>query len=165
MGGRVTPSNQIRLPPAPNPFHSSRRLARPSISGTNRSRSSISLNMASSTPDLSVYESDSNELQRLCVFCGSSFGVRPEYEAAATALGQQLVEEKIGLVYGGGTVGLMGVIAKTVLCCDDVCNNLPCTCACKAMKPPPVACRHLPLGETLSCMHAYRVLRMHIIDR
>eukprot|EP00955_Chlamydomonas_euryale_P087125 364270-Chlamydomonas_euryale.AAC.10 len=55
-----------------------------------------------------------SELRRLCVFCGSSMGTKPEYAQAATALGRCMVDEKLGLVYGGGTIGLMGVIAKTV---------------------------------------------------
>ncbi|KAG2434666.1 hypothetical protein HXX76_007559 [Chlamydomonas incerta] len=54
------------------------------------------------------------ELKKLCVFCGASSGTDPEYMAAAKALGDYLVKEKIGLVYGGGTVGLMGEIARTV---------------------------------------------------
>ena len=52
---------------------------------------------------------------RLCVFCGSNHGERAEYAAAAADLGAALVERGIGLVYGGGRVGLMGVIADTVL--------------------------------------------------
>lgn len=54
-------------------------------------------------------------LRRLCVFCGSSSGTRFEYGSAARALGLALVERKIGLVYGGGRVGLMGAIADTVM--------------------------------------------------
>ena len=54
-------------------------------------------------------------LGSLCVFCGSSVGKRPEYAAAATELGRLLVERKIRLVYGGGHVGLMGVLADAVL--------------------------------------------------
>jgi uncharacterized protein (TIGR00730 family) len=53
--------------------------------------------------------------QRLCVFCGSSPGSDPAYRAGAVALGQALLARGIGLVYGGGRVGLMGVIAETVL--------------------------------------------------
>jgi hypothetical protein len=49
------------------------------------------------------------------VFCGSSFGSRPEYAAAATALGTILAGQEIGLVYGGAKVGLMGTIADAVL--------------------------------------------------
>lgn len=55
------------------------------------------------------------EIRRICVFSGSSPGKRPEYTEAATALGQELVKHNIQLVYGGGDVGLMGVIADTVM--------------------------------------------------
>lgn len=58
------------------------------------------------------------ELRRLCVFCGSSAGHAPEYRAAAVALGDHLVAEGVELVYGGGAVGLMGVIADTVMEAD-----------------------------------------------
>ncbi|ODV74858.1 Log1p CYBJADRAFT_166645 [Cyberlindnera jadinii NRRL Y-1542] len=48
----------------------------------------------------------------VCVFCGSSFGNDPEFTAQAKALGQELASKKWGLVYGGGTTGLMGAVAK-----------------------------------------------------
>jgi len=54
-------------------------------------------------------------MKRICVFCGSSRGSRPEYRAAAEGLGAELVRRKIGLVYGGTSVGLMGVLADAVL--------------------------------------------------
>ena len=54
-------------------------------------------------------------MKRLCVFCGSSEGARPAYAAAARALGVELVKRGLGLVYGGGSVGLMGVLADAVL--------------------------------------------------
>jgi uncharacterized protein (TIGR00730 family) len=50
-------------------------------------------------------------MTRLCVFCGSAAGARAEYAAAARALGTALGRRGIGLVYGGGSVGLMGVLA------------------------------------------------------
>ena len=56
-----------------------------------------------------------NSLMRFCVFCGSSFGVREEYRQAAVTLGECLLERDIGLVYGGGSVGLMGAVADTVM--------------------------------------------------
>jgi uncharacterized protein (TIGR00730 family) len=55
------------------------------------------------------------QLNRLCVYCGSSRGTDPAYADAAVALGSELVRRGIGLVYGGGSVGLMGIIADTVL--------------------------------------------------
>ena len=54
-------------------------------------------------------------LRRVCVFCGSSPGRRPEYREAARAMGAELVAQGIGLVYGGGGIGLMGVVADAVL--------------------------------------------------
>lgn len=54
-------------------------------------------------------------MRRICVYCGSSHGARRQYTAAARALGRILLERGIGLVYGGASVGLMGVIADTML--------------------------------------------------
>jgi uncharacterized protein (TIGR00730 family) len=51
----------------------------------------------------------------ICVFTGSRHGSRPEYSDAARQLGRELVARNYGLVYGGGNVGLMKVIADTVL--------------------------------------------------
>ena len=54
-------------------------------------------------------------IRSVTVFCGSNVGADPAYRAATVAFGELLVERGIGLVYGGGAVGLMGVIADTVL--------------------------------------------------
>jgi uncharacterized protein (TIGR00730 family) len=54
-------------------------------------------------------------MKRICVFCGSSPGARPEYVQAARQLGSVLADRNIGLVYGGASVGVMSAIAKTVL--------------------------------------------------
>lgn len=54
-------------------------------------------------------------LQRVCVFCGSSTGSDPAYAAAAVSLGEELARRRLTLVYGGGAVGLMGVVADAVL--------------------------------------------------
>jgi uncharacterized protein (TIGR00730 family) len=54
-------------------------------------------------------------MQRLCVFCGSATGQRPAYAAAARGLGDALARRGIHLVYGGGSIGLMGVLADAVL--------------------------------------------------
>lgn len=53
--------------------------------------------------------------RRLCVYCGSNRGASPEFTDAAMALGKELAVQGIGLVYGGGHVGLMGVVADAVL--------------------------------------------------
>lgn len=55
------------------------------------------------------------ELRRVCVFCGSRVGDRPGYAELARDLGSLLAHEGIGLVYGGGSVGLMGVAADAAL--------------------------------------------------
>jgi uncharacterized protein (TIGR00730 family) len=54
-------------------------------------------------------------MKRIAVYCGANKGRRPEYAAAAQALGALLARENIDLVYGGGRIGLMGVVADTVL--------------------------------------------------
>jgi uncharacterized protein (TIGR00730 family) len=54
-------------------------------------------------------------MKRICVFAGSSTGGRPEYAEAARALAAELARRGFGLVYGGGSVGLMGVLADTAL--------------------------------------------------
>ena len=51
----------------------------------------------------------------LCVYCGASTGLSPQYANAARTLAATMVEQHIGLVYGGGNIGLMGVIADEVL--------------------------------------------------
>lgn len=56
-----------------------------------------------------------NTLKTLCVFCGSSYGKQPVYAETALRLGQLMVQQGIDLVYGGGGVGLMGVIARTIV--------------------------------------------------
>ena len=54
-------------------------------------------------------------MRRICVFCGSSAGSNPAYAEAAREMGRELVSRGMGLVYGGGHVGLMGVVADAVL--------------------------------------------------
>lgn len=52
---------------------------------------------------------------KLCVYCGSGNGRNPAYVEAARALGRSMAEAGIGLVYGGGSVGLMGEVARAVM--------------------------------------------------
>ncbi|MBD2465835.1 TIGR00730 family Rossman fold protein [Oscillatoria sp. FACHB-1407] len=54
-------------------------------------------------------------MQRVCVFCGSNMGIRPVYQLAAEAMGKALAKRGLELVYGGGNVGLMGVVADATL--------------------------------------------------
>lgn len=51
----------------------------------------------------------------ICVYCGSSSGVRPEFADEARRLGAEIARAGLGLVYGGGRIGLMGVVADAVL--------------------------------------------------
>jgi uncharacterized protein (TIGR00730 family) len=56
-----------------------------------------------------------NEIANIGVFCASSVGARPEYAAAARAFGATLAANGVGLVFGGGCVGLMGIVADATL--------------------------------------------------
>ncbi|BCT94017.1 cytokinin riboside 5'-monophosphate phosphoribohydrolase [Lysobacter helvus] len=54
-------------------------------------------------------------MQRVCVYCGSNAGARPAYAQRAAQLGTRLAREGLDLVYGGGNVGLMGIVADAAL--------------------------------------------------
>ncbi|MGE3720178.1 MAG: TIGR00730 family Rossman fold protein [Bauldia sp.] len=54
-------------------------------------------------------------LRNLCVYCGAATGTDPDHAAAAERLGRLMAEAGIGLVYGGGSVGLMGILARAAL--------------------------------------------------
>ena len=54
-------------------------------------------------------------MRYLCVYCGSNAGNKPAYAERAKALGARISKENLGLVYGGGNVGLMGIVADAVL--------------------------------------------------
>ncbi len=56
-----------------------------------------------------------SRLNSICVYCGSTFGARPEFTAAAKKLGREIAEMGATLVYGGGNVGLMGIAADAAL--------------------------------------------------
>jgi len=56
-----------------------------------------------------------NQIKTVCVYCGSGSGSNPRFVEAATALGKVFAENSIRLVYGGGSIGLMGAVAKSVL--------------------------------------------------
>jgi uncharacterized protein (TIGR00730 family) len=54
-------------------------------------------------------------MTRICIFCGSSDGNRPEYRDAAIELAREVAARGIGLVFGGGAIGLMGAVADAAL--------------------------------------------------
>jgi uncharacterized protein (TIGR00730 family) len=56
-----------------------------------------------------------NKIKTVCVYCGSGPGTNPHFVEAASALGKALAENGVGLVYGGGSLGLMGAVAKSTL--------------------------------------------------
>ncbi|KDP36133.1 hypothetical protein JCGZ_08777 [Jatropha curcas] len=59
-------------------------------------------------------EETKSRFKRICVFCGSSSGKKASYQDAAVELGKELVDRRIDLVYGGGSVGLMGLVSQAV---------------------------------------------------
>ncbi len=58
---------------------------------------------------------NTSNIQSICVYCGSSPGLNPSFVEAARELGRILATSRIGLVYGGGDLGLMGTVARSVL--------------------------------------------------
>ncbi|HIC02576.1 TPA: TIGR00730 family Rossman fold protein [Candidatus Poribacteria bacterium] len=56
-----------------------------------------------------------NKLETICVYCGSSSGLQPEYMEAAKSLGEIIAIRRLSLVYGGSNIGLMGIVANAVL--------------------------------------------------
>lgn len=68
-----------------------------------------------STPSGSKLNPNAQKKVKICVYCGSAPGKSPEHIEAARELGKVMAENDISLVYGGGTVGLMGEVAKTIV--------------------------------------------------
>jgi len=65
-------------------------------------------------------------MKKIVVFCGSSLGFNPIYKKAAIELGNYFVNNKIGLVYGGGKIGMMGILSDTILAKNgDVIGVIP----------------------------------------
>jgi uncharacterized protein (TIGR00730 family) len=88
-------------------------------------------------------------MKRICVFCGSSPGVDPAYAEAATRLGATLARRGLELVYGGGTVGLMGTVANATLAAGGkVIGVIP-----KALQLRELAHVHLTSLHVTGSMH------------
>jgi len=99
-------------------------------------------------------------LKRICVYCGSSPGVRPEYVRAARQLGQALVSRDIELVYGGGRVGVMGEIAHAVLeAGGEVIGVIP-----RGLVDKEVAFTDLSDLRVVSSMHERKALMVELSD-
>lgn len=85
-----------------------------------------------------------SSLQRICVFCGSRPGNSPLFLETASLLGQTLAERKIGVVYGGASVGLMGAVADAALAAGgEVIGVLPRGLAAKEIAHPGLTQLHL----------------------
>ena len=98
--------------------------------------------------------------KRLCVFCGSSHGANPAYAEAAKTAGNELARRGIGLVYGGGNVGLMGVIADAVLAAGGgVIGVIP-----EALMAKEVGHRGLPDLRVVKTMHERKALMAELSD-
>jgi uncharacterized protein (TIGR00730 family) len=99
-------------------------------------------------------------IKRICVFCGSSPGTRPGYTAAAVALARCLVAQKISIVYGGGNVGLMGVLADTALeAGGEVIGVIP-----QSLMAKEVAHGRLPELKVVDSMHERKALMAELAD-
>lgn len=93
--------------------------------------------------------SSGSKFKRVCVFCGSNSGFRKVFSDAAIELGTELVRRKIDLVYGGGSVGLMGLISKKVF--DGGCHVLGIIP--KALMPLEISGETVGEVRTVSDMH------------
>ena len=98
--------------------------------------------------------------RRLCIFCGSSHGANPVYAEAAKTAGNELARRGIGLVYGGGNVGLMGVLADAVLAAGGhVTGVIP-----EALMAKEVGHRGLPDLRVVKTMHERKALMAELAD-
>jgi uncharacterized protein (TIGR00730 family) len=99
-------------------------------------------------------------LRRVCVFCGSKHGGRPEYTEAARAMGTALVAAGIDLVYGGGRVGLMGEVADAVLAAGgEVIGVIP-----ESMATREIAHHGITDLRVVGSMHERKALMYELSD-
>jgi uncharacterized protein (TIGR00730 family) len=97
---------------------------------------------------------------RVCVFCGSNVGSNPACARAAGEMGRELVRRGWGLVYGGGSVGLMGVLADAVLAAGgEVTGVIPEMLATKELLHP-----HATNMHVAPTMHARKALMEELSD-
>jgi uncharacterized protein (TIGR00730 family) len=96
----------------------------------------------------------------VCVFAGSSPGKRPIYQEEALKLGQALVARGLALVYGGGSVGLMGILADAVLAAGgEAIGVIP-----QGLLLREVAHQHLTKLYTVKSMHERKALMANLAD-
>ncbi len=99
-------------------------------------------------------------MRRVCVFCGSSPGRDPRHGQAAAALARALAARGLALVYGGGSVGLMGVLADHALAAGaTVIGVIPHALAAREL-----AHRGVPDMRVVPTMHARKALMAELAD-
>lgn len=99
-------------------------------------------------------------LASVCVFCGASTGTHPAYHEAAIALGQELAKRKLTLVYGGGAVGLMGIVADAALAAGgEVIGIIP-----QSLKNSEIGHEGLTRLEVVEGMHARKARMAELSD-
>lgn len=97
---------------------------------------------------------------RLCVFCGSNIGASPVYAECARALAIELVSRGIEVVYGGGNVGLMGILADTVLATGGTITGvIP-----QGLVAREVAHAHLSRLHIVGSMHERKAMMASLAD-
>ena len=104
-------------------------------------------------------------MKRICVFCGSSSGHDPVYRAAAEELGLLLAERGLELVYGGGSIGLMGVVADACLeAGGTVIGVIPESLVGREVAGRPVDHRALTRMEVVDSMHTRKARMAELAD-
>jgi uncharacterized protein (TIGR00730 family) len=99
-------------------------------------------------------------MPRVCVFCGSSVGARPDYADAARRVGESLAKAGLGLVYGGGNIGLMGTVARAALAAGgEVIGVIP-----RALMQKELGLRECTELREVASMHERKQLMADLSD-
>ncbi|KRV73882.1 TIGR00730 family Rossman fold protein [Pseudomonas citronellolis] len=99
-------------------------------------------------------------LRSICVFCGASPGASPIYREAAESLGRHIAERGLRLVYGGGAVGLMGMVADAALAAGgEVVGIIP-----QSLKEAEIGHKGLSRLEVVDGMHARKARMAELSD-
>jgi uncharacterized protein (TIGR00730 family) len=101
-----------------------------------------------------------NQIRRLVIYCGANVGNNPAYRAAAETVGRTLAEQGIGIVYGGGGVGLMGIVADAALAAGgEVIGVIP-----EALKALEVEHKNLTEMHVVPDMHSRKAMMLGLSD-
>ena len=101
-----------------------------------------------------------NDIKRIVVYCGANVGSNPAYKTAAETVGRTLAEQGIGLVYGGGGVGLMGIVADAALAAGgEVIGVIP-----EALKVLEVGHKNLTAMHVVPDMHSRKAMMLGLAD-